>query len=230
MIAGKAAHYTLLAALPMALHGFGAVWPAMATYIATQVSIGDLPAGPLLCALACRFTLVAVLCHPRRGQRWQYSDVSILTGGGMRAGTMRHLRGAQMVERCHAQGVVLAATFAVSHNVEEAKPLAAGNPATASLSEDYTTRDWGVQQVRRGVSCCLAMQVSWQIDCTHDRVDSLFYISRTVDNDGDTASLRSRSKLRAGTTPSHEVVVTLRNQAAPRLRQQVRCCCNVGHP
>ena len=43
---------------------------------------------------------------------------------------------------------MLAATFAVSHNVEEAKPLAAGNPATASLAEDYTTRDWGVQQVR----------------------------------------------------------------------------------
>ena len=42
---------------------------------------------------------------------------------------------------------MLAATFAVSHNVEEAKPLAAGNPATASLAEDYTTRDWGVQQV-----------------------------------------------------------------------------------
>ena len=44
VIAGKAAHYTLLAALPMALHGFGTVWPAMAAYIATQVCSGDLPA------------------------------------------------------------------------------------------------------------------------------------------------------------------------------------------
>ena len=38
VVAGKAAHYALLAAIPMALHGFGAVWPAMATYTATQVT------------------------------------------------------------------------------------------------------------------------------------------------------------------------------------------------
>ncbi len=44
---------------------------------------------------------------------------------------------------------MLAATFAVSHNVEEAKPVAAGNPATASLAQDHATRDWGVQQVRK---------------------------------------------------------------------------------
>ena len=37
MLAGKVAHYSLLAALPIALHGVGAVLPAMATYIATQV-------------------------------------------------------------------------------------------------------------------------------------------------------------------------------------------------
>ena len=37
VLAGKVAHYALLAAIPTALHGFGAVWPAMATYIATQV-------------------------------------------------------------------------------------------------------------------------------------------------------------------------------------------------
>ena len=51
------------------------------------------------------------------------------------------------MRRRRSQGVVLAATFAVSHNVEEAKPLAAGNPATASLAQDHTARDWGVQQV-----------------------------------------------------------------------------------
>ena len=37
MLVGKVAHYALLAAIPVALHGFGAVWPAMATYVATQV-------------------------------------------------------------------------------------------------------------------------------------------------------------------------------------------------
>ena len=37
VLAGKVAHYTLLAAIPTALHGCGAVWPAMAAYIATQV-------------------------------------------------------------------------------------------------------------------------------------------------------------------------------------------------
>jgi hypothetical protein len=55
---------------------------------------------------------------------------------------------AHCLQRC-SQGLVLAATFAVSHNVEEAKPVAAGNPATASLAQDHATRDWGVQQVRK---------------------------------------------------------------------------------
>ncbi len=45
------------------------------------------------------------------------------------------------------QGVVLAATFAVSHNVEEAKPLASGSATTSSLLTAYQQRDWGVQQV-----------------------------------------------------------------------------------
>ncbi|KAL0020669.1 hypothetical protein WJX79_006881 [Trebouxia sp. C0005] len=45
------------------------------------------------------------------------------------------------------QGVVLAATFAVSHNVAEAKPLASGSATTSSLLTDYQERDWGVQQV-----------------------------------------------------------------------------------
>lgn len=44
------------------------------------------------------------------------------------------------------QSIVLAATFAVSHNLEENKP-GTGELATTSLLEDYRTRDWGVQQV-----------------------------------------------------------------------------------
>ena len=45
------------------------------------------------------------------------------------------------------QGIVLAATFAVSHNIEEAKPIAAGSATTSSLQTAYQDRDWGVQQV-----------------------------------------------------------------------------------
>jgi fatty acid desaturase (delta-4 desaturase) len=45
------------------------------------------------------------------------------------------------------EGIVLAATFAVSHNVEEAKPVAAGSPTTDSLQTELAERDWGVQQV-----------------------------------------------------------------------------------
>ena len=45
------------------------------------------------------------------------------------------------------QGVVLAATFAVSHNIEEVKPIASGSETTSSLETAYTDRDWGVQQV-----------------------------------------------------------------------------------
>lgn len=47
--------------------------------------------------------------------------------------------------RC-AQGIVLASTFAVSHNVPESKPLDAG-PAQESLTKDTLERDWGVQQL-----------------------------------------------------------------------------------
>lgn len=44
------------------------------------------------------------------------------------------------------QGVVLASTFAVSHNVPESKPLLTG-PARESLMQDTLDRDWGVQQL-----------------------------------------------------------------------------------
>lgn len=44
------------------------------------------------------------------------------------------------------QGVVLASTFAVSHNVPESKPLLTG-PAKESLMQDTLERDWGVQQL-----------------------------------------------------------------------------------
>lgn len=51
-----------------------------------------------------------------------------------------------------AQGVVLASTFAVSHNVPETKPLYEGAEEIAArtdarMKEDYVTRDWGEQQV-----------------------------------------------------------------------------------
>ena len=42
---------------------------------------------------------------------------------------------------CFLQGVVLAATFAVSHNIAEAKPV-----ATSLLRSELGERDWGVQQ------------------------------------------------------------------------------------
>ena len=45
------------------------------------------------------------------------------------------------------QGVVLAATFAVSHNVESTKPVAAGSVTTSNLMSPVAERDWGVQQV-----------------------------------------------------------------------------------
>eukprot|EP00892_Ulva_mutabilis_P003155 jgi/Ulvmu1/12840/UM098_0025.1 len=50
------------------------------------------------------------------------------------------------------EGIVLASTFAVSHNIPETKPLYKGAEAIAAptdenLAEDYGTRDWGVQQV-----------------------------------------------------------------------------------
>ena len=44
------------------------------------------------------------------------------------------------------QGLVLASTFAVSHNVPESKPLDAG-PTQQSLMQDTLERDWGVQQL-----------------------------------------------------------------------------------
>lgn len=46
------------------------------------------------------------------------------------------------------QGVVLAATFAVSHNVREAKPLARGALVGQTLDADLARRDWGLQQAR----------------------------------------------------------------------------------
>ena len=45
------------------------------------------------------------------------------------------------------QGIVLAATFAVSHNVREAKALAPGTLVAHMLSSDMARRDWGLQQV-----------------------------------------------------------------------------------
>jgi len=46
------------------------------------------------------------------------------------------------------QGLVLATTFAVSHNVPEAKPSADGlSPASGPLLTDIADRDWGLQQV-----------------------------------------------------------------------------------
>ncbi|KAG2496097.1 hypothetical protein HYH03_005700 [Edaphochlamys debaryana] len=45
------------------------------------------------------------------------------------------------------QGVVLSTTFAVSHNVAEAKPLDAG-PTRDNLDVPAVERDWGVQQVQ----------------------------------------------------------------------------------
>ncbi len=47
---------------------------------------------------------------------------------------------------CFLQGVVLAATFAVSHNIAEAKPVAAGSETTSLLRSELGERDWGVQQ------------------------------------------------------------------------------------
>ena len=47
---------------------------------------------------------------------------------------------------------MLAATFAVSHNVPETKPLNVGTQARENLDQSVLERDWGVQQVgaRRG--------------------------------------------------------------------------------
>ena len=45
------------------------------------------------------------------------------------------------------QSIVLAATFAVSHNLEENKPVPEGSRSTTSLYQTVDERDWGVQQV-----------------------------------------------------------------------------------
>ena len=50
------------------------------------------------------------------------------------------------------QGVVLAATFAVSHNIAEAKPVAAGSETTNLLRSELAERDWGVQQASEGAA------------------------------------------------------------------------------
>jgi hypothetical protein len=57
------------------------------------------------------------------------------------------------------QSIVLASTFAVSHNVPETKPLDKGTQARENLDQTMLERDWGVQQVRarheRGVAGCM---------------------------------------------------------------------------
>ena len=53
---------------------------------------------------------------------------------------------------CSLQGVVLAATFAVSHNVAEAKPVAAGSETTSLLCSKLAERDWGVQQASKAAA------------------------------------------------------------------------------
>lgn len=79
LVVGKLAHYSLLLALPWALHGPAAALTGAAAYVFTQ-------------------------------------------------------------------SIVLAATFAVSHNVPETKPLD-DNAARANLYTALGERDWGVQQV-----------------------------------------------------------------------------------
>ncbi|GBF97145.1 hypothetical protein Rsub_10332 [Raphidocelis subcapitata] len=80
VVLGKVAHFSLLLALPWALHGPGATLAGAAAYTAMQ-------------------------------------------------------------------SVVLAATFAVSHNVPEAKPLDAGTPRSTLYDTELAARDWGVQQL-----------------------------------------------------------------------------------
>ena len=48
---------------------------------------------------------------------------------------------------------MLAATFAVSHNIAEAKPVAAGSETTSLLCSELAERDWGVQQASEGAAC-----------------------------------------------------------------------------
>ncbi|CAG9463863.1 unnamed protein product [Pedinophyceae sp. YPF-701] len=45
------------------------------------------------------------------------------------------------------QGIVLAATFAVSHNLEENKPVQGGSASTENLYQPVDSRDWAEQQV-----------------------------------------------------------------------------------
>ena len=47
---------------------------------------------------------------------------------------------------CPGQSIVLASTFAVSHNVAESKPDQAGQTQN-QLYLDLVNRDWGVQQI-----------------------------------------------------------------------------------
>jgi len=47
-----------------------------------------------------------------------------------------------------AQSVVLATTFAVSHNLQENKPEFDGSPTTATLTTPSTARDWGLHQIQ----------------------------------------------------------------------------------
>ncbi|KAL6756900.1 fatty acyl delta4 desaturase [Haematococcus lacustris] len=80
VVLGKLAHYALLWAIPLALHGGAATVSGAAAYIFTQ-------------------------------------------------------------------SIVLAGTFAVSHNVPESKPLDAGPTRDALYGQSTFERDWGVQQV-----------------------------------------------------------------------------------
>lgn len=58
------------------------------------------------------------------------------------------------------QGIVLAATFAVSHNVREAKALAPGTLVAETLGSDMARRDWGLQQVGTATRPCGSATIS----------------------------------------------------------------------
>ena len=59
----------------------------------------------------------------------------------------RRRRDRRYVSRLCATFTLAAATFAVSHNVPEAKPLDAGTPRATLYDTELAARDWGVQQI-----------------------------------------------------------------------------------
>lgn len=136
VVLGKAAHYSLLLALPWAMHGPAAALMGAAAYVFTQAS------GAVLLRCECFLKAARSIsirlfagiwptdaCHNlRRMLQLQRAD----------GGSLHH---------CCPQGVVLAATFAVSHNVAESKPMAAGSQTAANLTTPMGVRDWGEQQV-----------------------------------------------------------------------------------